>query len=54
MNLAAFINESIVKPDAYIAKGYSKGIMPATFGSSLSKTQLNDLVAFILSGTAKS
>lgn len=54
MNLAAFINESIVNPDAYIAKGYSKGIMPTTFGSSLSKKQLADLVAFILSGTAKS
>ena len=50
MDLAAFIKESIVNPDAYIAKGFSKGIMPTTFGSSLSKTQLNDLVAFIVSG----
>jgi cytochrome c551/c552 len=50
MSLAAFIHESIVNPDAYIAKGFSKGIMPTTFGSSLSKTQLNDLVAFIVSG----
>ena len=54
MNLAAFIKESIDNPDAYIAKGYSKGVMPTTFGQSLSSTQLNDLVAFILSGTAKS
>jgi cytochrome c oxidase subunit II len=54
MDLAAFIKESIVNPDAYIAKGYTKGIMPATFGSSLSSSQLNDLVAFILSGTSKS
>ena len=51
MALAAFVTESIVKPDAYIAKGFSKGLMPTTFGKSLSKTQLNDLVAFILSGT---
>jgi len=51
MNLAAFIKESIVNPDAYIAKGYNKGIMPTTFGNSLSSTQVNDLVAFILSGT---
>ena len=51
MNLAAFIKESIDNPDAYIAKGYSKGVMPTTFGQSLSSTQLNDLVAFILSGT---
>jgi cytochrome c551/c552 len=54
MDLAAFIKESIDNPDAYIAKGYSKGIMPTTFGQSLSSKQLNDLVAFIFSGTAKS
>ena len=50
MALAAFIKESITDPDAYIAKGFSKGLMPKTFGTSLSKTQLNDLVAFIVSG----
>ena len=54
MNLAAFIKQSIEDPDAYIAKGFNKGIMPTTFGNSLTCTQLNDLVAFILSGTAKS
>src|SRR5215471_7596486 len=54
MNLADFIEESIKKPDAYIAKGYSKGIMPGTFGSSLTSKQLHDLVAFILSGSSKS
>lgn len=50
MDLTAFVKQSIVDPDAYIAKGYSKGIMPTNFGSSLSSTQLNDLVAFIVSG----
>jgi cytochrome c oxidase subunit 2 len=50
MDLTAFVKESIVNPDAYIAKGYNKGLMPATFGSSLSPKQLNDLVAFIVSG----
>ena len=54
MDLAAFIKESIQNQDAYIAKGYNKGIMPTTFGKSLSSKQLNDLVSFILSGTAKS
>ena len=52
MALAAFIKESIVQPDAYIAKGYSKGIMPTTFGQSLSKSDLNNLVAFIASGSS--
>lgn len=51
MALAAFIKQSIVNPDAYIAKGFTKGLMPTNFGSQLSATQINDLVAFILSGT---
>jgi cytochrome c551/c552 len=52
MALAAFVKESIVNPDAYIAKGFSKGIMPTNFGTSLSSTQLADLVAFIVSGSS--
>lgn len=54
MALAAFVHESIVNPNAYIAKGYTKGIMPATFGKSLSKSDLNNLVAFIVSGASSS
>ena len=54
MELADFIKESIEDPDAYIAKGYSKGIMPSTFDESLSGKQLNDLVAFIISGNSSS
>ena len=54
MALAAFVKESIVNPDAYVPKGYPKGVMPSTFGKSLSKSQLDDLVAFIVSGTSKS
>lgn len=51
MQLAAFIRESIVNPNAYIAPGYAKGVMPQTFGSTLTKTQLADLVAFIAAGS---
>jgi cytochrome c551/c552 len=51
MALAAFVKQSITNPDAYIAKGFTKGLMPTNFGSQLSATQINDLVAFILSGT---
>ena len=54
MDLAKFLKESVVNPDAYIAKGYSKGIMPTTFGKSLSSKQVDDLVAFLLSGSSKS
>jgi len=47
MTLAAFLKQSIVDPNAYVAKGYPKSVMPQTFGSSLSSTQLADLVAFL-------
>lgn len=48
--LPQFIKESIINPDAVIAKGFSAGIMPTTFGSSLSSTDINNLVALIMSG----
>jgi mono/diheme cytochrome c family protein len=51
MSLDAFLRESIVNPDAYVPSGYAKGVMPTTFKSSLSKTQLDDLVAFLASGS---
>jgi cytochrome c551/c552 len=50
IQLAAFIRESIVKPNAYISPGYPRGVMPQTFATSLTKTQLDHLVAFIVSG----
>jgi len=50
MQLATFIRESIVSPNAYISSGYPKGVMPQNFGTTLTKTQLADLVAFITAG----
>ena len=50
MALDAFIRESIVDPSAYIVDGYSD-IMTKGFGKSLTSKQIDDLVAFILSGT---
>jgi cytochrome c oxidase subunit 2 len=48
--LAAFIKESIVDPDKVIAKGYTAGVMPTNFGTSLSSTDIDNLVALIMSG----
>ena len=53
MALAAFVKQSIVDPNAYIPKGYAKGIMPASFGTALTSTQVDDLVAYIVSGASK-
>jgi mono/diheme cytochrome c family protein len=47
---AAYVEQSIVEPDAEIAEGYSAGIMPKTYGEQLSDEQLDDLVAFLGSG----
>ena len=48
MPLPAFIKQSIVDPNAYVPSGYPKGVMPTTFGSQLSSSQLNDLVAYLV------
>ena len=49
--LGAFIAQSITDPNAYIAPGFSKGLMPP-FGSLLSKKQIADLVAFVYQSVA--
>ena len=46
--LAAFIKQSIVDPNAYVQPGFPKNTMPQNFGTVLSKSQLNALVAFLV------
>jgi mono/diheme cytochrome c family protein len=48
---ATLIRESILAPDAKIARGYEKfkGIMPKTFGDQLTAAQLESLVQFLAS-----
>src|SRR4051794_30374991 len=43
----AFIRESIVKPNAEIANGYSGGIMPPNFEQTLQPAQLDALVKYL-------
>lgn len=47
---AEFIRRSIVEPNAEIAEGYSPGVMPQTYEDQLSAKQIDDLVAFLMSG----
>src|SRR4051795_9466703 len=47
----AFIKQSIVQPDAEIAKGYAKGIMPPNYGSTLSGAEVDALVKFLSEAT---
>ena len=48
---AAFIKQSIEQPDAEIAQGYSKGIMPPNYGSTLSAAEVDALVKFLSEAT---
>ncbi len=43
------IHKAIVDPYAYIPSGYASGIMPNTFGKTLSPSQVQALVAFLSS-----
>jgi len=45
--LDAFIQSSIVDPGKFVASGYPDGVMPTNFGSTLSASDIADLVAFI-------
>ena len=47
----AAIEEMIVNPNAEIAKGYPANVMPANFGESLSKQELEDLVQYLYENT---
>jgi cytochrome c551/c552 len=44
--LAKFVRESIVKPDAYVEKGYPKGVMPKSY-ASIPPADLQALVDFL-------
>ena len=45
------ITTAIVNPYAFIPSGYTSGVMPNTFGKTLSPTQIKALVAFLGSVT---
>jgi hypothetical protein len=44
-----YLYESLTHPDAYVVEGFQPGLMPATFGQSLTPQQQADLIAFLLS-----
>jgi cytochrome c oxidase subunit 2 len=50
--LAAFIHQSIAQPNAYVEKGYPKGVMP-DFGLTLSRAQIDQLANFLLASVNK-
>jgi cytochrome c oxidase subunit 2 len=51
--LESFVRTSIILPNDYIQPGYPKNVMPATFGASLSKQQLDALVQYLINSSKK-
>jgi cytochrome c oxidase subunit 2 len=51
--LAQFVHDSIADPNKYIEPGFPKNVMPATFGTSLSKQQLDALVQYLIDSSKK-
>jgi cytochrome c oxidase subunit 2 len=47
--LTQCIHTAIVNPYAYIPSGYTKGVMPASFGSTLTQSQIQSLVSYLAS-----
>jgi mono/diheme cytochrome c family protein len=50
---AAMINESIVDPNAHLAKGYPANVMPANFSTLIKPQEIEQLVEYLISSTAK-
>lgn len=50
---AAMIEESIVDPNAHIAKGYSANVMPPNFGTLISANEIEALVKYLIESTSK-
>lgn len=50
---ATMVKESIVDPNAHIAKGYPANVMPQNFSAIITPTQLNQLVQYLSTSTAK-
>jgi cytochrome c oxidase subunit II len=50
--LLPFVRQSIEQPNAYVEKGYPRGVMP-DFGLTLSRAQIDQLVNFLLASVNK-
>jgi cytochrome c oxidase subunit 2 len=42
-----FVRRSIVEPNQYVASGYEPGVMPQTYGQSLSEAEIDALVQYL-------
>ena len=47
------IEESIVDPNAHIAKGYPANVMPANFKTIISANEIEQLVQYLIESTRR-
>ncbi len=50
---AAMIEESVVDPNAHIAKGYPANVMPQNFSSIIASKEIEQLVEYLIASTSK-
>lgn len=50
---AEYLYQSIVQPNVYIVEGYNIGVMPQTYGDTLSEQDLADIITYLLSQQAE-
>jgi hypothetical protein len=43
-----YIRQSILDPSAFVVPGFQDNIMPTTFGQQLSQTDIDNLIAYLL------
>ncbi|HFE66109.1 MAG TPA: cytochrome c [Chloroflexi bacterium] len=48
MSAEEYLHQSIVDPNAHITEGFTAGIMYQNYGQELPESQINDLVAFLM------
>ncbi|MEI7645089.1 MAG: c-type cytochrome [Chloroflexales bacterium] len=48
LSAAQYLRTSIMAPNSYVVEGFVPGIMTQTFGKALTPTQIEDLVAYLL------
>jgi cytochrome c oxidase subunit 2 len=50
-DVATYVKEAIVDPDKVVAGGYQPGVMPGSYGESLSAEEIDALVTYLTAGS---
>jgi mono/diheme cytochrome c family protein len=48
MSAEEYIRQSILQPNVYLVEGFNEGIMPPNYGDTISPSDLEDLIEFLL------